>query len=668
MPNHHIAGMDQRIAKALDTAIGDRMVIIDRLELELGTIALDQLGEVLAERISTALIDAVRDELRARVDEAHDPADDPIGRVGWYLEHGLLPWWSEPVSAASMAVELETTVVHRPHVVRRWLARAELPAHALVRALRQLGRPAVRSLVSLYGAAAAAELEQLFAVCGHDRLEAEVTALWERLRRADAPTRPSSISLLERSDGHPTRLDTQPVGITRRATVPRDSASLEVDLDLPRFTAISRRPHDEREKPLDGAHRETPRSSDSSPDTPAHDIAATPPDTRPLASPTSLPRVGASQAGAMAEALPVDTTAHAATPDEAFAQREPADAPTPPHDTHRATELPPPTTAQAHVDGSPRQHERVARSTPAERRNVHDQRFTPAGLAEWLRAGGLDVEILHRSVRQAGLGRGVELTGALSPEIAALLDELLPRLTTADDALELLAALWQLARTHASTDIDELRRATLALLPPQLLATLDASSPSASDRTTTDTQPRSSTRSVEPFQVIDLLPCPQAGLVLLWPFLPNLFKSLDYRRAGAWVTPDQQSRALGMLHFLACGEPGLPDEWMLPLHKLLVGLELDELAPPTFEPTPAEAIEADELLRAVIEHWSALKSTSVQSLRGGFLCVEGLLSRRDDDWLLRIERRGWDVLIDRLPWSISTIRLPWMRSTVEVEW
>lgn len=155
-----------------------------------------------------------------------------------------------------------------------------------------------------------------------------------------------------------------------------------------------------------------------------------------------------------------------------------------------------------------------------------------------------------------------------------------------------------------------------------------------------------------------------AGLVLLHPFLPRLFEALGIAGAEALLSPD---RALRLLHFLATGERRAPEHALL-LPKLLCSLPPET---PAAEPDGLTAEEEDEamaLLRAVINHWDALGSSSVDALRGTFLTRPGKLSRRGEDDLLQVERQSFDVLLDRLPWGIGVVRLPWMSRMLWVEW
>lgn len=156
-----------------------------------------------------------------------------------------------------------------------------------------------------------------------------------------------------------------------------------------------------------------------------------------------------------------------------------------------------------------------------------------------------------------------------------------------------------------------------------------------------------------------------AGLVLLHPFLPKLFETLSIAEANALVQPD---RALLLLHFMATSQ-GPPEEHGLVLPKILCNVPLGQPIKTRLRLSKGEKAEAEALLKAVIQHWDALRNTSPDGMRGNFLCRAGKLSRRDaNDWLLQVERMSHDVLLDRLPWGIGMIKLPWMDNMLWVEW
>ena len=84
--------------------------------------------------------------------------------------------------------------------------------------------------------------------------------------------------------------------------------------------------------------------------------------------------------------------------------------------------------------------------------------------------------------------------------------------------------------------------------------------------------------------------------------------------------------------------------------------------------TEADREEADALLRAVIDHWRVLKSTSPKGLRTAFLARRGLLREEEHGWRLQVEPNAFDVLVAQLPWGLGIIKLPWVPKAIFTEW
>ena len=162
---------------------------------------------------------------------------------------------------------------------------------------------------------------------------------------------------------------------------------------------------------------------------------------------------------------------------------------------------------------------------------------------------------------------------------------------------------------------------------------------------------------------------PQAGLVLLHPYLPRLFEAVGLIPAGhrGLLPKAVLPRATALLHWLASGTAAL--EFEQPFVKLLLGLSPDtpfSHALPGL--TEAECTEAEALLAAVLTHWQALRGTTTDGLRTAFLRRRGHLRRQDEAWLLRVEPESFDLLLGLLPWSIGLVRLPWMPWPLLTEW
>jgi hypothetical protein len=158
-----------------------------------------------------------------------------------------------------------------------------------------------------------------------------------------------------------------------------------------------------------------------------------------------------------------------------------------------------------------------------------------------------------------------------------------------------------------------------------------------------------------------------AGIILLHPFLEELFTNTGLWKDQAWCTDDAPGQAIQLLSRLLNGEEGLP-EYELTLSKILTGQEMDtalEATPPL--PDSAFAM-CDELLEAVISHWKALRSTGPAGLQEAFLLRPGKLIPVSNGYKLQVAQKAQDVLLTHLPWGFATVRLPWMKGLLYVDW
>ena len=158
-----------------------------------------------------------------------------------------------------------------------------------------------------------------------------------------------------------------------------------------------------------------------------------------------------------------------------------------------------------------------------------------------------------------------------------------------------------------------------------------------------------------------------AGLVLLNPYIPKLFKLLKYTDKEGFVGQDEAFRAAYLLQFI-CAKNQKQEEYELAFNKVLCGIPLTEVLPADIELTEQEKSTAEGMLNGVVNNWSALKSTDIDNLRATFLLREGRLTSLEESWRLVVEERGFDVLLDYLPWSFSLISFPWMDKVLSTEW
>jgi hypothetical protein len=157
-----------------------------------------------------------------------------------------------------------------------------------------------------------------------------------------------------------------------------------------------------------------------------------------------------------------------------------------------------------------------------------------------------------------------------------------------------------------------------------------------------------------------------AGVILVHPFLEQLFRERGLLEGRSFRGLEARDRAVHLIGFITFGRVDVA-EYELVLAKVLCGVELEEpLEPVQLEDDDVAACDA--LLRAVLEHWTALRSSSPDWLREQFFLREGKLERTDSGWLLTIERHAQDVLLARLPWGFGVVAPAWLSERIFVHW
>ena len=158
-----------------------------------------------------------------------------------------------------------------------------------------------------------------------------------------------------------------------------------------------------------------------------------------------------------------------------------------------------------------------------------------------------------------------------------------------------------------------------------------------------------------------------AGLVLLYPYIPMLFERLGIIEDNAFVDQDSQLEAVHYLQYLVTGQSETED-LLLSLNKLLCGLPLTETVKNGIAISDEQKMLLDGMMEAFIDNWSAIGKTSIEGLRESFLIRDGVLEEKENYWEMTVEKSTFDILLDKLPYSISTIKYPWMIKPLNVSW
>lgn len=158
-----------------------------------------------------------------------------------------------------------------------------------------------------------------------------------------------------------------------------------------------------------------------------------------------------------------------------------------------------------------------------------------------------------------------------------------------------------------------------------------------------------------------------AGLVLMQPFLKPFFINAKLADSNGKIIEPEIETAIHLLHYL-CTKEEQKLESELVLEKFLCGYPINKPMQ-RFIALPQELkLMAEEVLQSAITHWEALKNTSPDGLRTGFLQREGKLMIEKDSCKIVVERKAQDILLDKIPWNIHLIKLPWLNNLIFVEW
>jgi hypothetical protein len=158
-----------------------------------------------------------------------------------------------------------------------------------------------------------------------------------------------------------------------------------------------------------------------------------------------------------------------------------------------------------------------------------------------------------------------------------------------------------------------------------------------------------------------------SGVVILHPFLENLYKNLGFVEKGEFLNEAAMERAVCLLHYLATGDEEFP-EYELQIPKFLCGWPMSLPINRHLKLADSEMKECESVLSSCLEYWEALKNTTIEGLRENFLKRDGILKREEFGWSLYIEDKTIDLLLDKLPWNLSIIKMKWVEEILTVHW
>lgn len=174
----------------------------------------------------------------------------------------------------------------------------------------------------------------------------------------------------------------------------------------------------------------------------------------------------------------------------------------------------------------------------------------------------------------------------------------------------------------------------------------------------------------EQYRDLKHIPISNAGLVILFPFLPMLFMRLNMlsQDRRGFNSNESKVRAIFILQHLMASEDREYDEKYLFLNRLLINYPFNEPLPKRMELNQDELNTIDSLLEAAKTNWEKMRNTSMRGFQEAFLRRAGFIEKTEREWVLTVEERAFDILLDSIPWSYKLVRLPWMENILKVNW
>lgn len=174
----------------------------------------------------------------------------------------------------------------------------------------------------------------------------------------------------------------------------------------------------------------------------------------------------------------------------------------------------------------------------------------------------------------------------------------------------------------------------------------------------------------EQYRDLKHIPISNAGLVILFPFLPMLFMRLNMlsQDRRGFNSNESRVRAIFILQHLMASEDREYDEKDLFLNRLLINYPFNEPLPKRMELNQDELNTIDSLLEAAKTNWEKMRNTSMRGFQEAFLRRAGFIEKTEREWVLTVEERAFDILLDSIPWSYKLVRLPWMENILKVNW
>lgn len=156
-----------------------------------------------------------------------------------------------------------------------------------------------------------------------------------------------------------------------------------------------------------------------------------------------------------------------------------------------------------------------------------------------------------------------------------------------------------------------------------------------------------------------------AGLLLIHPFLKTLFENC--RLLSKNNTINDPEVAAHLLHYIATEQEQDYEHAML-FEKLLCNIPINQTINRNIILSEELKNHANEMLRAVLDHWDVMKNSSLGLLRNEYLQRPGKIILTGENPKVLVERKTQDILLDKISWNLGIVKLAWKNKIIFVDW
>ncbi|OKB66607.1 hypothetical protein BHU62_12120 [Serratia marcescens] len=158
-----------------------------------------------------------------------------------------------------------------------------------------------------------------------------------------------------------------------------------------------------------------------------------------------------------------------------------------------------------------------------------------------------------------------------------------------------------------------------------------------------------------------------AGLLLLWPLLPQLFSQLGLWEEERFVNEAARWQAVYGLDRLVWGEVS-PTEGRLTLNQVLCGVSCSTAVPPPAPLSLVQQQQIDDWLTAIGQQLPGWQKLSLTDIRQLFLQRAGEINMEEMFPQISVRPEPYDFLLRDWPWPMTLASFPWTEQPLTIVW